>query len=338
MNQLRIGFLGCGRIQRKHLSGLLRRDDAVAVAFADPNAANIDVLLESEKVTPSGVARYASMDELYAHGGIDAVVIATPHTMHDEHIAKALEADLHIMVEKPMVTTVAGARRMIELAEASKKHVLVAYNSPYSPEFRYLREVIREERFGRLQMVSGYISQGWRPFVKGTWREDVSLSGGGFAYDSGAHPLNSVCWAIDRLPTRVLAWLDELGGPVEINASILARFGEDVTANITLAGDSASGFGSFMVFCFERGRIEIDGWNGNWIRVWDGPAEVKYPAVAGGALQPIDHLIEVIRGEAEPLTSPRNGLVHSMLMEMIYASAESGLAVEADQAEGLEPT
>ncbi|MEQ9453554.1 MAG: Gfo/Idh/MocA family oxidoreductase [Phycisphaeraceae bacterium] len=338
MNQLRIGFLGCGGIQRKHLSGLLRRSDAEAVAFADTDPTRIDWLLGEQKATGLQAGKYVSMEDLYAHSGLDAVVIATPHTLHDEQIARALEAGLHVLVEKPMVTTVAGARRMMELAEASKKHVLVAYNSPYSPEFRYLREAIRDERFGRLQMVSGYISQGWKRFVAGSWREDVSLSGGGFAYDSGAHPLNSVCWAIDRLPTRVLAWLEHKGRPVEVEASILAKFGEDVTASVTLSGDSDSGYGSFMVFCFERGRIEIDGWNGQWVRVWDERGPVKYPVVAGEPFQPIDHLIEVIRGEAEPLTGPRNGLVHSKLMEMIYASAESGLAVEADQAEGLEPT
>lgn len=331
MKPIRFGLLGCGGIQRKHLSRLLSREDAEVVALADVEQKQIDWILEAERATDLNAAQYTDEAAFFGHEPMEAVVISTPHSFHASQILAALDHDLEVLVEKPMVIAVEDAEKIIERTAASKRQVQVAYNSPFAPEIQYVRDCIRNETYGRLQMVSGYISQSWKAFVKGTWREVPAISGGGFAYDSGAHPLNTLCWTIDAMPDEVFAVMDDRGAPVEINAAIYARFESDVMMQLTLAGDTDSGYGSFMVFAFDRGRIEVDPWGGHWIRLYDQKGQVKYPPIPNAPDQPVDHFIDSISGKVEPLTSPRNGLIHSQLMELIYASAEAGRVVKRSE-------
>ena len=76
----------------------------------------------------------------------------------------------------------------------------------HSPNFYYTREIIRSGEFGKLELVIGYITQGWKGGTTGTWRQDPKLSGGGQAYDSGAHLLNSLCWAVESKVAEVYAY------------------------------------------------------------------------------------------------------------------------------------
>ena len=82
---------------------------------------------------------------------------------------------------------------------------VIGYNTPCTPHFMFVRDVIRRQRFGKLEMVSGYLAQNWLRYTNGTWRQDPSLSGGGQTYDSGAHLLSSLCWSVSNrsLPYQI---------------------------------------------------------------------------------------------------------------------------------------
>ncbi len=116
----------------------------------------------------------------------DAVLISTPHTLHFAQGMQALEAGCHIYMEKPMVTSLEHAYRLADQVRESGKILVIGYNTPCSPEFYYVRQLIREKTFGNLEMVSGYLSQG-SAAGKRQMAAESALSGGGQAYDSGAH-------------------------------------------------------------------------------------------------------------------------------------------------------
>ncbi|QDU71345.1 Gfo/Idh/MocA family protein [Mucisphaera calidilacus] len=328
MKTTRIGLLGCGRIQRKHFHAVTVHEGAEIAALCDIDASRIAWILDHEKASDLEVARYTSEAEFFAHRPIDAVVISTPHASHADQIIAAVDAGLDVLVEKPMVTNAADAERVIERVEQTGRQVQIGYNAPFTPELQYVRDCIRDKTFGRLQMVSGYISQRWKNYVKGSWREVKAISGGGFSYDSGAHPLNTLCWTIDAMPTEVFAQTDNRGAAVDVNMALQARFDPDILVQLTLAGDCEHNIGSFMAFLFEDGGIEVDGWNGRWIRVFDKKGPIKYPPIPNSSSQPLDHFIDAIRGKVEPLTSPRNGLIQATLMDHVYRSAETGLPVK----------
>ena len=77
-------------------------------------------------------------------------------------------------------------------------------------------------------------------------------------------------------------------------------------------------------FIFDNGRIDVDGWGGSWITVYEGRNKVKYPAITGAAQSPNDNFIDAILGRAAARTSAENGIVQSDLMDAIYESARTG--------------
>ncbi|MGC4054360.1 MAG: Gfo/Idh/MocA family oxidoreductase [Paludibaculum sp.] len=182
---------------------------------------------------------------------------------------------------------------------------------------------MRNGSLGKLELVTGWLSQDWMRPTAGSWRQKPELSGGGQAYDSGAHLLNSVCWSpVESDIALVFACLDNKGTPVDINSAITIRFANGVLGNIVVGGNCRSS-GCNLTYCFENGRIDVDGWGGNWIRVYERD-QVKYPVIPGKAQSPNDNFVDAILGRAQPCTSPRNGIVQSELMDAIYESARTG--------------
>jgi predicted dehydrogenase len=207
----------------------------------------------------------------------------------------------------------------------SGKIFVIGYNTPCSAEFFHLRELIRNKVLGKLELVTGFISQDWLRATAGLWRQEPALSGGGQAYDSGAHLFNSLCWSVESDVEEVFAYVDNHGAKVDINSVSSIKFTNGVLANITIGGN-CPGSGSFMAFIFDGGRVEIDGWGAGWINIWKGDQKVKYPAITPqmGAPSPDHNFIDAILGRAEPRTSVYNGIIQSQLMDAIYESERTG--------------
>jgi predicted dehydrogenase len=263
--------------------------------------------------------------QMYAALKPDAVLISTPHTQHYNQGVQALAAGCHVFMEKPMVTSLEQAYALAGEVKKSGKIFVIGYNTPCSPEFIYLRELIRNKTLGKLELVTGFISQDWLRGTAGQWRQEPSLSGGGQAYDSGAHLFNSLCWSVESDVEEVFAYVDNHGAKVDINSVSTIKFTNGVLANITIGGNCPGG-GTFMAFIFDGGRVEIDGWGAGWINVWNREGKVKYPPITTdmGAPSPDHNFIDAILGRAEPRTSVYNGIIQSQLMDAVYESQNTG--------------
>jgi predicted dehydrogenase len=185
-----------------------------------------------------------------------------------------------------------------------------------------LRDIIRSNELGTLEVISGWLSQDWKRLTVGLWRQDPKLSGGGQMYDSGAHLFNSLVWTVEQQISQVHAFVDNSGTPVDINGTANIRFANGILATIMIAGN-CSGNGAGMAYCFEDGLVEIDGWSGSWIKVSRRDGK-ETPAVDAGSDTPNDNFIDAILGRAEAQTSVRNGIIQSELMDAIYESARTG--------------
>jgi len=325
VEKVRLAMVGCGGHSGYHARLMRQIPEVEIVAAVDVREEIVNNYIERNlSGYPTRPKVYTDLDAMLAEVKPDAVLIATPHTLHFEHGMKALEAGCHVFMEKPMVTAADQAYALAEKVKETGKVFVIGYNTPCTGEFYWLREQIRNQTFGRLQLVSGYLSQGWLKGTTGTWRQDPALSGGGQAYDSGAHLLNSLCWSVEANVQEVFAYIDNCGAPVDINSSINVRFENGVFAAIAIGGNCESS-GSHMAFVFERGRVEIDGWNGQWIRVYDRHGQIKYPPISNERYTPDQNFIDAILGRAEPRTSPYNGIVQSELMDAIYESARTGM-------------
>jgi predicted dehydrogenase len=325
MDKVKVAFLGTGGFMGQHAQRLKGHKDVQLVGMCDVSTAVAEGFIERTlKDYAPRPAVFADAAEMYAQTKPDAVFIATPHTLHYQHALQALAAGCHIYMEKPMVTSLDDAYALRDQVKQAGKILVIGYNSPCSPEFAYIRSAIRKQTLGKLEMVSAFISQGWMKGTAGRWRQDPKLSGGGQAYDSGAHLLNSLCWSVESDVAEVFAFVDNHGTPVDINSSIVVKFVSGVTASVSIGGN-CPGYGSHMALVFDNGRIETDGWCSGWINVWEADKKVKYPIVPGKDQTPDDNFIDAVLGRAEPMTNPQNGVVQSQLMDAIYESARTGL-------------
>ena len=201
---------------------MIRNPDVQIVATCDVNTdiANGYIDRNLPELTPRPAA-FDNIAKMLAEVKPDAVLISTPHTLHFEQGMQALNAGCHVFMEKPMVTSAKDAYTIAEKVKQTGKVFVIGYGTSCSANFYYLREGIRNKTFGKLELVTGYITQDWLRATKGTWRQNPKLSGGGQAYDSGAHLLNSLCWSVESNIAEVYAFIDNCGSEVDINSSSL---------------------------------------------------------------------------------------------------------------------
>jgi predicted dehydrogenase len=324
MSKVRVAILGCGGMAGAHARRYKANADVEIVALCDVDEARVRAFIERNLPDyASEPAIYTDPARMYAQAQPDAVSIVTPHTMHFAHGVQAIAAGCHVLMEKPMVTDSGQAHQLAEAVRRAGRIFTVGYNTPCTPEFGYLREAIRSGELGRLETVTGWQTQNWRKGTTGTWRQDPALSGGGQMYDSGAHMFNSLVWSVEQPVAEVLAFIDNMGTPVDINGTVNIRFAGGVLATMTIAGNcpaSAAG----MYFTFDGGRVEIDGWGGSWIKVFKDGQEQTDLTLPGAAQTPNDNFIDAILGRAAPRTSPLTGVLQSELMDAIYESARTG--------------
>jgi predicted dehydrogenase len=322
---VRLALMGCGGMMGSHAKRLRDNPDVEICGLCDVSE---DLIRSFQEAHLSAVVppprHFTDPARLYKDLAPDAVLICTPHTQHFRQGVQALRAGCHVFMEKPMVTALADAYALEQEVRTSGKIFVIGYNTSCSPNFHYVREVIRTGSLGKLELVTGFLSQDWLRGTAGKWRQEPELSGGGQAYDSGAHLFNSLCWSVEKDVEEVFAFVDNHGTRVDINSVCSIRFAGGVLANITVSGNSP-GNGRFMTFLFDSGRIEIDGWTAAWINAWHGDQKLS-PAITEemGAISPDHNFIDAILGRAEPKTSVRNGVVQSQLMDAFYESQRTG--------------
>lgn len=323
---LRIGLVGCGNIQRKHVNAFSKRtDECQIVALMDVSEDACQAFAERTELTSFGPEPmiFTDLAEMYDKANLDAVSICTPHTLHFEQAMQAVEAGCHVLMEKPMVTDAADAYTLHDKVQQSGVIFLVAYNTSCKPEMAYVRDIIRSGELGKLEVINGYISQNWRENTIGLWRQNPDLSGGGMAYDSGAHPLNTLCWTVEARIAEVFAFINNVDTPVDINSVLAIKFENNVMASFSVGGNCPP-MGADMNYLFTNGRINIDPWGGSRIEVFKGTNKIKYLPISNDFVTPGDNFLDAIAGQAEPAATTYNGIVHTELMDAIYESAKTG--------------
>lgn len=137
---LKIGVLGVGHLGKIHLKCINQVEDYQLVGFYDTNEEAIRSV-EAE----FGIKGYDNIDSLIEE--VDVVDIVTPTVSHFECAKKALEKEKHVFIEKPIVTTPAEARELIDLAKTKNVKVQVGHVERFNPAFLSVKEAVNEPMF-----------------------------------------------------------------------------------------------------------------------------------------------------------------------------------------------
>lgn len=193
---LRVGIIGCGGIgSKKHIPALAQIEEVELVAFCD---LVIERAVEMKNVygtEETGV--YIDYKEMLANEELDVIHVCTPNDTHAELSIASMEADCHVMCEKPMAKTAAEARDMIEAAERTNKKLTIGYQNRFRTDSDYLNKVCRAGDLGEIYFAKAHAI---RRRAVPTWGVflDEEAQGGGPLIDIGTHALDLTLWMMDN--------------------------------------------------------------------------------------------------------------------------------------------
>jgi len=150
-----------------------------------------------------GITRqYETVEALLKDGGVDAVVISTPNYLHSPQTIAALNAGIHVMVEKPMAMNAQEAEQMHDAAEKSGALLLVGHCWRFHPEVQWLKE--QSTKLGKIIRTKAYsVHVHWGP---SGWFARKQFAGGGAMADMGVHALDTTRFLLgDPQPVSVYA-------------------------------------------------------------------------------------------------------------------------------------
>ncbi len=179
---LKLAFLGCGGVARKH-SATLKRIGGVERYYASRSAGRGAELCRST----GGAGAYDSYATALDDEAIDVVLVATPPSSHLQLAMAALEAGKHVIVEKPPFLRSTDFYSVNSAAQLANRQVFVAENYFYKPLLACLRDVIAEGDIGEPLFV---LLNALKTQAVDGWRDDPALAGGGALFEGGIHWVN----------------------------------------------------------------------------------------------------------------------------------------------------
>jgi predicted dehydrogenase len=184
----RVAVVGYGYWGAKHVR-VLSSIAGVSVAVVDRQA---ERLAEAAAQYPAA-SLGASLDDVL--DDVDAVVVATPPGSHAAVAAAALDAGKHVLVEKPLTTSVADAEDLVERAAARGVQLMVGHTFEYNPAVWKLRELVRSGALGRILYVDT------ARLSLGRYQRDVDV-----IWDLAPHDISIVSFLLDEMPSTTEVW------------------------------------------------------------------------------------------------------------------------------------
>lgn len=350
MHRLRIAVAGAGYIGLAHIEVIRASDACELAAIVDPSPA------AEALAARLGVPLHRSLEALFDKDHPDGVVIATPNAMHAAHTLACIAARVPALLEKPVTPTVAQAEALVREVDRAKAVVLVGHHRAHSPIMARARQLIDEGRLGKIVAVMGS-AVFFKPdtyFSDAPWRKEI---GGGPILQNmihEVHNLRMLCGdivavqAIASNATRHFAVEDTVAINLRFASGALGTFMLSDTAACARSWEQTSQENEAYPAYADEDCYVIAGTSGSLSvptmrlktypndadRSWWKPFDTSTADLVRDdpLKRQMAHFVRVIRGEAEPAVSVRDGLQNLRITEAIVAAARSGGIVDTTPA------
>ncbi len=317
---IKVGVLGAGFIGRIHAL-ILKRDprvELVGIADVAPAAA---ARLAAEVETRPADGLPALMD-----AGAQAVFVCTPNVRHVEPVVTALDAGLHVFSEKPMATSLDGARTIRDAAGRAKGTYQIGFNRRFSNAYRFAKQRIEE---GRIVPCLAQMKHNRGELQQPVWTGDASVTGG-YLYETPVHLFDMGRFLFGEVAevtgsARQSAY-NELDG-----FAMLFTFRSGLVASVTSVAHTS------WLFPYER--VEIYGVHSTIVteeleRAWFSPGVREQVEAVDCFHMPFDQkwgyieqdrlFIDAALGERPPAVTAEDGYRATELVEAVYRAARGG--------------
>lgn len=195
MERVKVGVIGVGRMGTRHARVYSQLPHTELLALADPDLEQAKAVAEE-----LGVHRvYADYRELLLLPEVQAVSICTPDDAHREPVVAALQAGKHVLLEKPLATTIEDAEAILNAARQASSKLMVAHLLRFDPRYALVKEAIDQGELGQIIYV---VSHRNSPHTEGPriYRPGTCLT-----MHVAVHDLDIINWYMPSVPIRVYA-------------------------------------------------------------------------------------------------------------------------------------
>lgn len=216
---LRLAVVGLAGMGGTHVRLTARLDEYELVAVCDVVREPLE-----RAAAATGAKPFTSVDGLLASGVAEAVVIATPPSLHLEHVRAALEAGVHVYCEKPVVATIEQADELARIARASGLCVQVGFQHRFQHSFATARTLIHDGAIGDVYRANLTSTSWFRPqayFDARPWRGRWSDAGGGVLMNQAIHHVDAFLWLVG-MPSLVTAKAHRVRHRVDVEDDAIA--------------------------------------------------------------------------------------------------------------------
>lgn len=339
MNRLKVAVVGAGIYGINHINAHMANPNAELVAVCDLNE-ELRKKIEFE----FGVKTYADVNKMLECEEIDAVSIATPDCYHKEPALSAIHHGKHVLIEKPLATTIEDARAIIDAAKDAKVRVAVDYHKRWDPASIQVKNELAKESTGAV--IRGYMSMDDIIDVPTKWFSWSDNSSP--VHFLGTHCYDLIRWYMGCEVTEVYAvgckrYLPSLG--VDTYDSIQAFLTFENGCHWTVenawvlpAGFAKNNDGRTQIIT-ENTMIRVDSQN-RGIEIYD-QNKGKTPNYCfmqmfegrpiGFGYDPIYDFVRCIQYDLPFVANAKDGLEAEKIAEAVHKSVETGTVVKIER-------
>jgi len=334
---VKFAVVGLGHIGKRHVAMIERNSESELVAVCDIRKAT-----ETGFENPA-IPYYSSIEELLAHTDADVINICTPNGLHAQMGLQVLASHKHVVLEKPLALTRRDAEKVIFKALQMSRQVFAVMQNRYSPPAKWLKQMISEQRLGRIFMVqlNCYWNRDERYYKPGGWHGTANLDGG-VLFTQFSHFIDIMYWLfgdIENIKGNFGNFVHHQSTPFEDAGTVIFDFvnGGMGTINYSTAVWDKN-MESSITIIGEKGSVKVAGQYMDkvaYCHVKDyvpEPLEEALPANDYGGYKGsasnhgavIENVVKTLKGEMHVATNALEGMKVVDIIERIYSVRGDG--------------
>lgn len=253
MEKVRWGIVSTGRITHQFVQDFRFVPNGEVVAVASRSQESADAFARQY-----GIPRaYEGYERLLGDSEVDAVYVATPHTLHFQNTLDAIAAGKHVLCEKPFTINPGESRELFETAGRSSVFVMEAMWTYFLPAIQKAQEWVRQGRIGKLRQVKADFGYPQLPFDPDRREYNADLAGG-CLLEMGIYPVALAWLFMQQGPAGLQVVAHKAPNGVEDDVVMVFEYGEDSEGAVATLGTSfRSKLQNWAYIIGEEGYITI---------------------------------------------------------------------------------
>lgn len=233
MDQVRWGILSTGRIAQQFAHDIQWVNNGLLAAVSSRSRSTAQDFADQYGIPKA----YGNYQDMLSDPEVDAIYVATPHTLHLQNSLDAIATGKHVLCEKPLTISPAESKLLFQQASSASVFVMEAMWTWFLPAILQAKKWVDEGRIGRIHQIKADFGYPMLPFDPHRRVYNVDLAGG-CLFDMGIYPLALARLFLGCAPEDIHVVARMAPNGVDDEVSVLCRYGEGAHEVTAMLGTS----------------------------------------------------------------------------------------------------